>query len=229
VSFPARQRAPFEVAEAELVLELLVLLFDRPARIRPGGPGRAASPRAGERTDSTSCLACRRDRVGRASTSRAPADGRLIVRRRHAHRAEGRALRCVRPVAPRHRCHALDDWAALQARASRVVVSAARLGLVRCRPRPAGAGGACNCGVPRRSLRSHETPSAYRSRARCSVRRSVALSPNSASPTTAVAVIRAARTSRRQRKGQLPLVDHGCRGRDPRPRALGRVSHASGR
>jgi hypothetical protein len=41
-------------------------------------------------------------------------------------------------------------------------------------------------GVPRKTVSVDEMPMAYGSRNRCSVRRNVALSPNSASPSTAV-------------------------------------------
>ncbi len=127
------------------------------------------------------------------------------------------------------RRHAPGGWAAPHARASTVAVSAARLGRVRGRPRPPGGGAACRRGVPRKTLRSDDTPSAYGSRARCSVRRSVALSPNSASPTTAVTVIRAARTWRSKVSASCHLgTSAAVAGMRARARWVG-VSHASGR
>jgi hypothetical protein len=51
-------------------------------------------------------------------------------------------------------------------------------------------------GVPRNTVSVDEMPSAYGSRKRCNVRRRVALSPNSASPSTAVTSKPAARICR---------------------------------
>ena len=54
------------------------------------------------------------------------------------------------------------------------------------RLRPGLRGGTATRGVPRNTVSVDEMPSAYGSFRRCNVRRSVALSPNSASPSTAV-------------------------------------------
>ena len=74
-----------------------------------------------------------------------------------------------------------------------------------------------------------ETPKAYGNCARCSVRRSVALSPNSASPSTAVTVIPLARTCRSNVRASChfgcPRIPSGIRAR---ARCAG-VSHDSGR
>jgi hypothetical protein len=83
--------------------------------------------------------------------------------------------------------------------------------------------------VPTNTVSVDETPKAYGSCARCNARRSVALSPNSASPSTAVTVIPLARTCRSN-------VSASCHFGCPRPLAGMRarvrcvvVSHDSGR
>jgi hypothetical protein len=74
-----------------------------------------------------------------------------------------------------------------------------------------------------------ETPKAYGNCARCRARRSVALSPNSASPSTAVTVMPLARTCRSNVSASChfgcPRTPAGIRAR---VRCAG-VSHASGR
>ena len=64
------------------------------------------------------------------------------------------------------------------------------------RLRPGCRGGTATVGVPRNTVSVDEIPSAYGSCSRCRVRRSVALSPNSASPSTAVTSKPAARICR---------------------------------
>ena len=100
---------------------------------------------------------------------------------------------------------------------------------VRGRPLPVSGAGASRTGVPRNTLRSDETPTAYGSLARCNTRRSVALSPNSASPTTAVTVNPAARTWRNSVNANCHFGSNTTvAGIRARARWRG-VSHSSGR
>ena len=98
--------------------------------------------------------------------------------------------------------------------------SGASVGRDRGRPRPARGAGATRAGVPTKTVSVDETPKAYGSCARCKVRRSVALSPNSASPSTAVTVIPLARTCRSNVQRELPLRLPADTGRNAGARAL---------
>ena len=83
--------------------------------------------------------------------------------------------------------------------------------------------------MPGKTVSVDDTPKAYGSFARCSVRRNVALSPNSASPNTAVTVIPLVRTCRRSVSASRHFSSKGTvAGIRARCRASG-VSHASGR
>jgi hypothetical protein len=124
--------------------------------------------------------------------------------------------------------HWRDDCAAAQLRASIGCVAAGRRRCVRGRPVPVDGTGGCRTGVPSNTFTSAETPKAYGSCARCNVRRNVALSPNSASPTTAVISNCAARTCRHSVKASCHFgakVTSG--GMRARVRCAG-VSHVSG-
>ena len=94
---------------------------------------------------------------------------------------------------------------------------------------PAPGDGATRAGVPMKIVSVDETPKAYGSCARCKARRSVALSPNSASPSTAVTVIPLARTCRSKVSASChfgcPRTPAGMRAR---VRCAG-VNHDSGR
>jgi hypothetical protein len=107
--------------------------------------------------------------------------------------------------------------------------SGASVGRDRGRPKPARGDGATRAGVPTKSVSVDETPKAYGTCARCNARRSVALSPNSASPSTAVTVIPLARTCRSNVSASChlgwPRTPAGMRAR---LRCEG-VSHDSGR
>ena len=98
------------------------------------------------------------------------------------------------PLRQEMRRHWGGRCAAAHTRASIACVSAGNCGRVRGRPVRGGAMGGCSTGVPRKTFTSDATPSAYGSCARWSVRRNVALLPNSASATTAVTVSPLART-----------------------------------
>ena len=119
-----------------------------------------------------------------------------VVRGRHAQRGKVGGPRTIRAVAPRHaapgagrqgggdRPHGFGTGAVGQLQAGRRA------------PRPSGRGGTAVAGVPRNTVSVDEMPSAYGSFSRCRVRRRVALSPNSASPSTAVTSNPAARICR---------------------------------
>ena len=125
--------------------------------------------------------------------------------------------------------HRRGACVAAQARASMVCVSGGNRRRVRGRPLPVSGAGASSTGVPRNTLRSDETPTAYGSLARCNTRRSVALSPNSASPTTAVTVNPAERTWRNSVNANCHFGSNTTvAGIRARARWRG-VSHSSGR
>jgi hypothetical protein len=92
--------------------------------------------------------------------------------------------------------HPRAGCAAAHARASMADTSGASVGRDRGRPKRPDDTGATSAGVATKIVSVDETPNAYGNCARCRVRRSVALSPNSASPSTAVTVIPLARTCR---------------------------------
>ena len=133
MALPARQRAAFEVIEAEFVLEFLILLFDRPALMRePHERARATRSRADGR-GSTWCAAWRRrSRSASSQTSGAR------CRRRHACAGVTRwaAKRAVHARAAGALRHVIDRHAAAGQVATSVatehgVCPAGKIGVVR--------------------------------------------------------------------------------------------------
>jgi len=171
--------------EAELVLQFLILLFDRPAvmgqpherakrvRRREGDKVRFDAevvPRSRSSSNQTSGTSRRRRQsvAGMTRSAVKSAAHARFVPLRHETRRQARAGSC----------------AAIARTAS------GRLPSVTCkRVRCCALGrlrrGIATDGVPRKTVSVDEIPSAYGSFHRCKVRRSRALSPRSASPSTA--------------------------------------------
>ena len=195
VAMPADKRAALEVIEPELVFQLLVLLFDRPALMRRAGPAACSDAVAGSATryalvrgvaPEIAFAAAARPRA-RAGASRQSWAG--VTRSAAKWAAHGRFVP-LRHVTRRHargrqrrgdRAHGFGPTGVRELQARGRTARARR------------AAGTATGGVPRKTVSVDETPSAYGSCRRCNVRRSVALSPNSASPSTAVTSKPAAR------------------------------------
>ena len=161
MALPARQAAAFEVIESELVLEFLVLLFDRPALMRQLDQG--AQRRGGRQIHQVvaDAVAARQfpfaeqPDFGRESSLRTP-----IVRGGDPDGTEAGAPGGIGAVAPRDesppsrrlrgRPRARFDGVRLR----RQQATGARTALARQRR------GRLEAGVPRNTLRSDETPNA---------------------------------------------------------------------
>ena len=144
--------------------------------------------------------------LGLAMTKRLVADGYRVIMapsgRSYAVLQKGRAAakraahgRFV-PLCHVTSRHALAGCSAAKALTATLRTPGAKSRRVRGRPLPTSGTGAVKAGVPGKTVSVDDTPNAYGSCARCSVRRKVALSPNSASPNTAVTVIPLVRTCR---------------------------------
>ena len=184
VALPSRQRAAFEVIEPEFVFEFLILLLDRPALMGKLHEGfqRAWSP-AG-RPGSTWCAACcPRSRSQSNQTSGATRRSRQSCAGVTRCATEAGAPRAIRAVAPGDEAPRLAGCAAAERALTATALDVGGQSV-------ACAGGPCRravpaasrAGVPGKTVSVDDTPNAYGSFARCSVRRNVALSPNSASP-----------------------------------------------
>ena len=195
---PARQRAPFEVIEAEFVFQLLILLLDRPALMREADEIVQGS--RARQMDEVVLGARRRPEVAlreQPDLGREPALAPR-VRRRDANRREARAPDARRSARFATRSSASGAPATPPLRRRPSAGRSRRQRGPRVRPAgPAHRGDGGRQGVPTNTLSVEETPKAYGKPARWIVVRSVELSPNSASPSTAVIRKPAARTWRK--------------------------------
>ena len=197
MALPPRQRSSLEVIEADLVLEFLVLLFDGPALM--GQRDQGAQRRRRRQIHQVIAGAVAAGQFPFAEQPdfrREPSVRSPVVRGRHPDGTEAGARG---PDASRCATRRGAIGAVLASPPRRARRCCARRRQRGARPRAAFARQRCRRREGRRAhkdRRSDDTPNAYGRPARCKVRRSVALSPNSASPTTAVKVKPAARTWR---------------------------------
>ena len=186
VAVPPDKRPALEVIQSQFVLQFLVLLLDRPTLMRE----------LDERLE-------RRRRRQRHEVRLDPRRGPEVafeehpdfggeptrpplVRRRRAQRRKVGGPRAIRAIAPRDPSPRLGGERGRDRGTASGGVSPVSWSRVGVPARPGLRAGTATDGVPRNTVSVDDTPSAYGSFRRCRVRRRVALSPNSASPSTAV-------------------------------------------
>jgi hypothetical protein len=178
VLLPSGQRAAFEVIEAELIFQLVILLLDRPALIRQTRERRQR--RGGWQSDNVpSCAGSRVNRARRAPTLR----GRVVdvasrLRGSRAPRHKSCAPRGVRPVAPTDTSPSPGEQRGDEGCDDHRLFAGRQHRRVRSRTVAMTGAGRFRRGVAETTFRSDETPVHRATSLHGSVRRRVALSPN---------------------------------------------------